>query len=55
MSRGEIVGTAIAIFFMSFAYRMLMEQILEENVGKAKLRDINYLRRDSTEADIYIS
>lgn len=43
MGRGEIVGTAIAIFFMSFAYRMLMGQILEENVGEAKLRDINYL------------
>lgn len=43
MSREEVVATAFAIFVFSFAYRMLMGQILQENVGKDKLRDINYL------------
>ncbi len=43
MDRGEIVGTAIAMLFISSLYRVLMEGVVEENVGEAKLRDINSL------------
>jgi len=43
MGRGEIVGTAIAMLFISSLYRVLMEVVVEENVGEAKSRDINSL------------